>query len=299
MTDQPHKHADLIYDIGLHKGEDSEFYLRKGFRVVAFEANPDLVAHCKTRLAEYIADGRFTIVEGAILPPEEIAAGKTEVTFYKNEDNSVWGTVHVDWAERNTQFGTKYTPVTVPVVNFANVLRQHGIPHYMKIDIEGCDMVCLDALKAVKERPDYLSIESDKTSMANVTAEIETLIALGYDRFKAIDQSVINVSQKSPKPPAEGQYAEWRFEHGSSGLFGAELPGEWKAKKAILSQYRFIMLGYHLMGDDGFMRRWKFKGAWRLQHMVRDIFCPLKDDDWPWWYDTHARLAGVKEPKGG
>jgi len=37
------KHHDLIYDVGLHKGEDAEFYLRKGFRVVAFEADSDLV----------------------------------------------------------------------------------------------------------------------------------------------------------------------------------------------------------------------------------------------------------------
>ena len=29
---------NLIYDVGLHKGEDSEFYLKKGFRVVAIEA---------------------------------------------------------------------------------------------------------------------------------------------------------------------------------------------------------------------------------------------------------------------
>ncbi len=25
---------DLIYDVGMHTGEDTEFYLRKGFRVV-------------------------------------------------------------------------------------------------------------------------------------------------------------------------------------------------------------------------------------------------------------------------
>ena len=37
------KHKDLIFDIGMHKGEDAEFYLRKGFRVVAFEADADLV----------------------------------------------------------------------------------------------------------------------------------------------------------------------------------------------------------------------------------------------------------------
>ena len=31
----------LIYDVGAHKGEDTEYYLRKGFRVIAIEAMPE------------------------------------------------------------------------------------------------------------------------------------------------------------------------------------------------------------------------------------------------------------------
>jgi spermidine synthase len=42
---------NLIYDIGMHDGSDSEFYLRKGYRVVAVEANPKLVEACRERLA--------------------------------------------------------------------------------------------------------------------------------------------------------------------------------------------------------------------------------------------------------
>ena len=52
------KYDDLIYDVGLHKGEDAEFYLRKGFRVVAFEADPDLIAFCRERLKEFIDQGQ-------------------------------------------------------------------------------------------------------------------------------------------------------------------------------------------------------------------------------------------------
>ena len=39
------KHYDLIYDVGMHKGEDTEFYLSKGFKVVGFEADPDLTQY--------------------------------------------------------------------------------------------------------------------------------------------------------------------------------------------------------------------------------------------------------------
>jgi len=47
MSDRVALVEDLVYDVGLHKGEDSAYYLAKGYCVVAFEANPDLVAECK------------------------------------------------------------------------------------------------------------------------------------------------------------------------------------------------------------------------------------------------------------
>src|SRR5271157_4948051 len=85
------KHHDLIYDVGLHKGEDAEFYLRKGFRVVAFEADPDLIASCRERLKGFLDHGQLTIVEGAIVGIDVIESGQKKVRFYKNHDKSVWG----------------------------------------------------------------------------------------------------------------------------------------------------------------------------------------------------------------
>ena len=34
---------NLIFDLGFHNGDDSDFYLKKGFNVIALEANPELV----------------------------------------------------------------------------------------------------------------------------------------------------------------------------------------------------------------------------------------------------------------
>ena len=34
---------NLIFDIGFHKGEDTLFYLLKGYRVIAVDADPDLI----------------------------------------------------------------------------------------------------------------------------------------------------------------------------------------------------------------------------------------------------------------
>ena len=52
------KHADLIYDVGLNTGQDTDYYLKKGYRVVAFEAEPRNVEYCRERFADTRRGGR-------------------------------------------------------------------------------------------------------------------------------------------------------------------------------------------------------------------------------------------------
>jgi FkbM family methyltransferase len=296
LIDTP-RHKDLIYDIGMHKGEDAEFYLRKGFRVIAFEADPDLVRSCRKRLSEFVDRRRLTIVEGAILDSDAIDAGQRRVQFYKNVDVPALGTVCADWAERNARLGSSSIAVEVDAINLAGVIQEHGIPHFMKIDIEGCDMACVRLLRRFRERPDFLSVESDKTSFVNIEREIEVLVDLGYDCFQAVEQSGIPQSQSPPYPSREGEYVAQRFEFGSSGLFGSELGGRWKTKHEILRQYRAVWLGYHLLGDDGLMTQWKFQGAQELRSLTSRFLRVLTKVKAPGWYDTHARhsVAGEVE----
>ncbi|MFM1822840.1 MAG: hypothetical protein RI967_1106, partial [Planctomycetota bacterium] len=262
------KRADLIFDVGMHRGEDSDFYLRKGFRVVGFEADPELAAHCRRRFARSIDAGRLEIVEGAIVDPGA-REGKATVAFHRNTGNSVWGTVHADWADCNARLGTSSELVEVAAIDFAEVLARTGMPRYMKIDIEGADMVCVDALRRFATRPDYLSIESDKTSFARIEREIEILVELGYDRFQAIEQSAIPRVQRPPLPAREGVDLDHRFEKGASGLFGRELADEWQTPDEVLQRYRAIRVGYFLEGDDGLLRAWRFPGSAWLRRLVR------------------------------
>ena len=57
---------DLIFDVGAHNGDDSFYYLSKGFRVVAVEANGDLCAFLRSRFGREASTGRFILVEAAI-----------------------------------------------------------------------------------------------------------------------------------------------------------------------------------------------------------------------------------------
>jgi len=104
--------SDLVIDIGLHKGEDTAFYLAKGFRVVSVEADPDLVRECRARFARELSGQRLRIIEGAI------AERGPKVSFYK-DDNSVWGTVHQDWAKRNEKLGSHNRLIEVGVLDIS------------------------------------------------------------------------------------------------------------------------------------------------------------------------------------
>ena len=283
------KHPDLIYDVGLHKGEDAEFYLRKGFRVVAFEADPDLTACCRDKLKEFIDNGQLTIVEGAIVGPDSMRAGHKTVRFYKNRDVSVWGTVSDEWAKRNVRLGTSTETIDVDPIDFTDAVRKYGVPYFMKIDIEGCDTFCVDALSRFKERPSFISIESDKTSFGNVEREIELFIKLGYTSFQAVEQSRIHRYQSPPDPPREGKYLSRCFEEGSSGLFGLELEGKWKSAHGILREYRLIHLGYLLVGDNGIVCKWRFPGADLLRRVTCRVLGLFTQKAVPGWFDTHAR----------
>jgi hypothetical protein len=45
----------LIYDLGMNNGDDTDYYLKRGFEVVAVEANPALCQVARDRFAEAIA----------------------------------------------------------------------------------------------------------------------------------------------------------------------------------------------------------------------------------------------------
>jgi predicted RNA methylase len=42
---------DLVYDVGLHNGDDTAFYLHQGFRVIAIDADPRAAAAAKQRFS--------------------------------------------------------------------------------------------------------------------------------------------------------------------------------------------------------------------------------------------------------
>ena len=259
--------SDLVFDIGFHEGHDAAFYLAKGFRVIGVEANPQLCMRARTHFSEALADGRLVLVNKAI----DRRPGR--VTLYVPE-RSDWSSLDPDFPSRH---GTEVPvqAVDVEAITTAQLIEEHGTPYFIKIDIEGHDKAAVDGLIDTDERPHLISLESERDSFRDLRREIETLVRLGYDRFKIVNQRTVP-QQKPPHPAREGQQVDWQFNTVSSGLFGEEAPGAWLNADETVERYRRIFWHNALLGDYRVAPRWAQSIAWRLGVRTH-------------WWDTHAK----------
>jgi FkbM family methyltransferase len=274
MTENHHMKENLIYDVGLHSGADTDFYLRKGFDVVGIEANPSLCRHCEERFSAEIAEKRLTIVNRAI------SETPGTIDFFVNEKKSLWGTADPDLMERYEALGAASHKIQVRSTTMADIFDEHGTPYYMKVDIEGYDHLCLKALVGRSEMPKYISVEASGTSSAATMHQLDLLKRLGYSKFQIVLQNNV-YRHVCPWPSREGKYVDYEFGAGTSGLFGRELPGRWIDYDQVVRSYRWIYWNMGFVGPHiGIFRNVK-------NGISRRILARLFSAG-TGWYDTHA-----------
>jgi FkbM family methyltransferase len=218
---------NLIVDLGMNDGADTLFYLKKGFSVVALEANPKLTDRASRRFARFIDADTIRILNNGITD-----ASSDPLDFYVNHTRSEWSSFIKDIGARGDK---GYSVKKIEMLPIAGLFSKFGTPYYLKIDIEGYDQRIIDALGSLPYRPSFISAEEAGVGM------IDALHAIGAVAFKLIDQTnhplVI-----LPKPPLEGRFCRHYFVAGSSGPFGDETPGDWMPyevfRKLYLTEYR-------------------------------------------------------------
>ncbi len=269
---------NLIFDVGMGFGEDSRYYLDKGFKVVAVEADPTLIDRNKKLFAKEIADGLLEIV------PKAIHTYTGTTTFFVNEKIREWGTLTPHFVERNAKRKYPNTPLEAPCILFEEILQQYETPYYIKIDIEGADLLCIKALNSIKNLPKYVSLEIDDFTFDLAVEPLRALYNLGYKKFKLVDQSLID-NIKCPNPPIEGEYVDTKFTDSMSGPFGEETPGKWMTIKQIERRMRLIVLQSNIMLEDRkyFHYRIIRDRIWLIRKRLG--YKSLS------WFDLHAKLA--------
>lgn len=261
----------LVFDVGMHEGEDTDYYLSKGYRVVAVDADPVLIELAGQQFGEARREGRLVLVNCAVADEEG------EADFHVSEQ-TLWNSLSPGISGRD-HLATK--TIRVPTRRLANLFREYGVPFYCKIDIEGWDLVCLKTLEDAPELPAYVSVEtecigdSERLSEAQALETLEQLQRLGYRGFKLVDQRSLavltpsasvyltkpSIWRRAMKRLGLGGYTYYNhyelsdknrrrlnelhhhtFPPGSSGLFGPDLAGDWMdihaARRTLLRHRR-------------------------------------------------------------
>jgi FkbM family methyltransferase len=146
--------SDLVFDVGANNGDDTAAYLARGYNVVAVEANPSLCYDLRAKFQQELRSSRLALAEGAIA--EHL--GET-IALYINSADSGWGTTVPRYAARGEALAGIVQTITVQTLSFSSLIEQFGVPYYLKIDIEGADILFLRGLVGQPDVPSYISIE--------------------------------------------------------------------------------------------------------------------------------------------
>jgi FkbM family methyltransferase len=210
----------LIFDVGFYNGEDTRYYLAKGARVIAFEANPALVEVGEKRFAEAIKYGQLSLHNLAI------ATHNGPVGLFLNRENLEWSTV---WEEAALNWGKdKFDKIIVPAITGVQLYQQFGVPDYVKSDIEGLDIEVIRPLKDLRTRPTFVSVEFSSS------LNLVELLRAGYDSFKIVDQA------KIPGFTTRIGDEDFTFSVSCSGPVSDAAPGEWLSFDNALYLYTTI-----------------------------------------------------------
>lgn len=170
--------GDLVFDVGAHVGDRVASFRRLGARVVAVEPQRAMV-HALRLL--YGSDRSVTI--------EAVAVGDKpgSARMLINPDNPTISSISSAFVAAaggapgwKDQRWTEFAEVEVTTLDA--LIAKHGVPTFIKIDVEGFEADVLSGLsKAVRA----LSFEFTTIQPDVALACIERCVAMGYARFNA------------------------------------------------------------------------------------------------------------------
>ena len=169
--------GDLVFDVGAHVGTRARAMRAAGAQVVALEPQGLFARYLRMTLPRDI-----TLLEAAVGGAEAMAemsvssrhptVSSLETAFVDTAGDAP-GFGHVDWDSRET----------VRLVTLDGLIARHGMPRYVKIDVEGYE---LEVLAGLSQAPEMVSIEYLPAFPELSHQVVDRLAELGAYRFNPV-----------------------------------------------------------------------------------------------------------------
>ena len=142
----PARSSTLVFDVGLAGGEDTRLFLSRGWRVLAVEANPAVARAATTTpaLRRATEDSSLVVVGRAIVAR---ATAEPAILRVPRRGNSEVASLDPGIAAKCRRLGG-CAEIRVPTTTCLALIREHGLPTVLKVDIEGLDRACVESLAA-------------------------------------------------------------------------------------------------------------------------------------------------------
>jgi FkbM family methyltransferase len=155
------RRGDLIFDIGANQGDKTDIFLRLGARVLSVEPDPTCRSILQDKFLRYrLRPKPVTLVGKAV--SDKIG---TEQMWIDGPGSAV-NTISRKWADelkehkqefKHGNYGLDFSKAEqVETTTVEELMRLHGVPYFIKIDVEGHELSVLSGL----QRPvPFLSFE--------------------------------------------------------------------------------------------------------------------------------------------
>jgi FkbM family methyltransferase len=170
--------GDLVFDVGAHVGDRVASFHRLGARVIAVEPQPSMVrtlrllyGRSKSVAIEALAVGREPGSARMLINVDNPTVSSISPAFVEAAHGAPgWETQR--WSET----------IDVAVTTLDGLIAKHGVPAFIKLDVEGFEA---EALSGLSQAVHAISFEFTTIQRDVGLACIERCAALGYARFNA------------------------------------------------------------------------------------------------------------------
>lgn len=161
----------LVLDIGAYNGDKAAWFAARGARVICVEPQPGLAKALRKRFAD---NERVTVIE------KGVGATSGTAILHICETDPVLSTFKEHW-QQGRFLGRRWDQQhEVAITTLADLVEQHGVPDYCKIDVEGAEV---DVLRGLDRRVGVLSFEFTAEYLAHAAEAVQLLRALGYAQY--------------------------------------------------------------------------------------------------------------------